>query len=472
MERFFQILLLVAALLAPLPILAEDRHLLPEASQELLNKLDGFRVVELQKFQEAIGAADKSGMTILAEHVKRETKRGNLDAAVALKEIGSLTLLEELDEQLPEDSRALIEKFKVYRDGQADQMRRLIQEKEAAVARVLDSHLKAASDEGELEIAVALRNEISKLASPEAVKESAKVSTVPARARLSQLGGEGGKIRVAGFLTPHLSAAVRELESLPMDFVEVHAYRTAWIGIRANGNCFVVGLNREMSEIITNSDFRFVLVGKSYDPFCYTRGMVHRLVNWDLNRPSKLQNPIAIAGGHSTGLIIDSRGRANNYGGVSVELVAPPESMRKDLKALYASKHSFMVVNKDHQAAVWDMREGKLMSTPSLEGVEVMDADPGHEHYVLLDQSGGVQSIDVKGGSASPKVIPDGLRSGIRVKAGGSESAVQLADGTWRSWGESRTLSGAVEKAGAAWDLDLYEGEGASYVIWIEAPLN
>ena len=63
--------------------------------------------------------------------------------------------------------------------------------------------------------------------------------------RLKQLKEKGGKLKVSGIFSPSISAVIPELEELPTDFVKVYAFRSCWIGLRANGASFVLTLNRE-----------------------------------------------------------------------------------------------------------------------------------------------------------------------------------------------------------------------------------
>src|SRR5690606_37526997 len=65
-------------------IIAQDA--LPEDSSDLLSKLESFKDAELKKAHKTIEKKQTAVIEVLNSHMDRETRAGNLDAALALKE--------------------------------------------------------------------------------------------------------------------------------------------------------------------------------------------------------------------------------------------------------------------------------------------------------------------------------------------------------------------------------------------------
>ena len=80
--------------------------------------------------------------------------------------ISLLTIFSALGEELPKDTKELLEKLEVFSESERQKAEARIQEKERQVAEVLNQHLERETKAGKLEAALAIKNAISTLERP------------------------------------------------------------------------------------------------------------------------------------------------------------------------------------------------------------------------------------------------------------------------------------------------------------------
>ncbi|MEZ5386540.1 MAG: hypothetical protein R3F13_13590 [Prosthecobacter sp.] len=430
-----------------------------------------------EPFEKRRGALIEKYGSALDSALAESTKAGNLDEALAIKkELATAKAGSDPARNLVEASGGAVlarlrgiyttEKTKIDAEEAIELQkagRRLSTDLEALEAKL--------TRETRIDDAVAVRAVRDRIKD---VGASAVVATSPtaggaiSEAMMQRMRDQGGRLRVAGMMMPNVPATTPDLEGLPADFVAVHAFRTAWIGIRKNGSSFIMGLNAERTTPRTEKTWRIEHVVRGYDAWCLSRdNIVHRLVNWENNRPSKLTKPVAIAAGHANCVLFNARGDTEFHGANPMQVI-PGKALLETVKDAFSTKHLFLVVDESFKGRLWNMRTGTTVEEPILETSQVKQADGGEEHFIIQDQNGEVKIINA-GKARDPVLqVPSGLGSVLRVKSGGHVAAVQNTDGTWTAWGESQFVPEEVKKVGVAPDLDVYSGEGADYVIWID----
>lgn len=406
------------------------------------------------------------------------TRQGNLSQALVVKkELEGLSLgrLSELAEDVPEDLSRLrniydseLEKIDTKEKEELGKLIPLLIESLDNLEIMLTKNARLNDAVVVNSVKVRFQKESTNFVASQSTSPSETIS----RSELERRREEGGKLRIEGAFLPGMPAMIPELDKLPSDFISVFAFRSSWVALRANGKSLVIGLNRDKTVVESTDDMNIRLIGNGYDAFIYTKDkMLHRLVNWELNHlNATISNPIALAGGHATGLLLNSRGDPEARGGST--LAVPPEDFRRNIKALASTKHTFLTLSEDGVARIWNMREGREMKSPELEARKIERIEGGQSHYLIEDIEGHVIAIDVSGSSAVSGFVPNFAHSPHQIRAGGNMSAVQMLDGTWKAWGEDNALSDTVDRAGKANDLDLYSGESSEYVIWIENPTD
>lgn len=481
-SRFSYCAVLVCATLLNVAILTASDVTAPEGDLEELNDLfDSFSI----KKEELIAPFDEQRANLLAKYIgaitgllKEATDSANLDRAVRLREeIERLQkknfVLEPLPTEASKELRTYRHIFETERDKIGVRELREMYTLHKALAEKVQELESSLTRETRIDDALVVRSFREKLEAAIASAGTSIASEPVSEAnllRLKQLKEKGGKLKVSGIFSPSISAVIPELEELPTDFVKVYAFRSCWIGLRANGASFVLTLNRERTEAVPSDDLGIKLVTKGFDPWVYTRDRtLHRLISWDLNYSTFLSSPVAVAGGHATGLMLGSRGKAELRDFISPGQVAiPDESLIKTVKDLYSTKHSFLVVDRENKGHAWDMRKGVEIPVSVLETSEVIKGDGGNSHYIILDQKGDVKVFDVSGGLGTMESVPSEAVGAIEVQAGGLMNAVQHGNGRWIAWGPSKVLVEQVPLIGPTLDLDLYYGEEAEFIIWIE----
>lgn len=482
-RTLFRILLFVAALLAG-DALSQTGNDSGSQVPELVDRLADFEsasrevAVPFEERQKELRLKYSGALEGLME---RSTAAGDLDAALAVKR--EKDLVEGGGDVLrtpPADAGG--EELMKLRGIYEEEWKKISLEKGEVLNRLrsgLIGDLKAlevsTTQEKRLEDAIAIRavrERMEKGTAAEVVSTAAPVNPVKTidRALFQRMQEEGGRLRVSGTIMPSLPAAVDELESLPTDFVAVHAFRTAWIGIRKNGSSFVMGLDRNRQLHQVEKGWRIELVARGYDSFCYERrNLVHRLVNWEIDRKSSISSPIAIASNHANAILFNRRGETEFHGSDrEKDTRTPAKALLGSVRDVVSTKHTFLVIDEGGRGKLWDAQLGRVVPNPLLETSILRDAEGGEQHYVVVDQNGVVSVIPALNASPSVQNVPANPKEVMRVKAGGDQSAVQFADGTWQSWGESPFVSSEVSRIGVAPDLDVYYGEDADYVIWIE----
>lgn len=438
-----------------------------QEKQRLKAPFENRRVALIEKYGGALEAA-------LAD----STKAGNLDAALAIKEEMETAKAGKDPSQNPVASSGGAVLARLRGIYQTEKMK--IDAEEAV--ELEKSGRRLSGDLEAMEARLTQENRLDDAVAVRAVRDRFKavgagavptISPDPARAvsaaMLQRMREEGGRLRVSGTMMPNVPATHPELEGLPADFVAVHAFRTAWIAIRKNGTSFIMGLNSERTTPRTEKSWRIEHVVRGYDAWCLNKdNIVHRLVNWEVNKPSKLSRPVAISAGHANCVLFNARGDTEYHGGNNAMLITPAKPLLEKVKDVYSTKHLFLVVDESLKGRLWNMRTGAAVEDPVLESSQVMQADGGEEHFIFLDQKNELKLINAGAAKSSVLQVPEGLAAVLQVKSGGSAAAVQRADGTWTAWGESQFVPAEVTKAGVATDLDVYSGEGADYVIWIE----
>ena len=141
---------------------------LPEESNELLNKLGEFEKAERAKLRTLITEKRETVAIFLKAQLEERTKKGELDAALAIKEaIGSIGASDvvEVSEQLPEESAGLVEKLWEFESAREAKVGALIAGKQAAVLDLLQEQMKEETKQGRIEQAVAINEAIRSIES-------------------------------------------------------------------------------------------------------------------------------------------------------------------------------------------------------------------------------------------------------------------------------------------------------------------
>ena len=463
------------------PLRAQNASDASRQIPELIERLSEFeseREALMQPFNVRRTDMREKYTKALDQAMASATAAGNLDAALAIKneraalDGGEDILMNPPDPAGGADLTKLRAIFQREWDKIAEEEGGHLFKARSALAEKLEVLEKDLTRDNRLEDAVAVRA-IRTQVEDAAEKLGAVLAPDPAKAVtlaiLQKMREDGGRLRISGMIAPSIPAACEGFDDLPTDFVEVHAFRTAWIGIRKNGMSVVMGLNAEKTEQRLEKGWRLDLVARGYDAWCYEgKKIVHRLVNWEIDRPSKLASPVAIAAGHANCVLFNARGGTEYHGGNNAQVITPGKALLESVKTVVSSKNAFLVIDEAKRGQLWNMRSGSVIASPLLDTNFILDSEGGQDHVILLDHHHGVQVIDIDGAPSSVTRVPDDLGDVIRVKAGGEASAVQRTDGTWKAWGESKFVNTETSRVGLATDLDIYYGEGADYVIWIE----
>ena len=476
--RFF--LLVCMCLGFPISASSQDTGQKIQSIPELKERLGQFetdRSRAMEPFQAARDVLNSKYMDALEGILRSASEAGNLDQALVIREE-----IQRVKAKKPTPEKAQSQgcpKFARLHAILTEELQKISRDESKEIAKLeqdliqdlegLETDLTRAGNLDGAIVVRAVREKTAENLGEKAALPPADPNETIADANLDRLKRKGGKLRISGVLKPGITANHDEESNLPGDFVAVHAFRTGWMALRANGRSIVLGLDRNLTTKIYQNDWKIELANRGYDGWCYTQdNRIERIVNWENKGSATIRNPIAIAAGHAVAVLLNSRGDVEVVGGGDPTLATPAKILRSSVREAFSSKHTIMIVDEAGKAGAWHYREGRIVVEPKLDVALVRNGDGGEDHYVFLDQHGMVQAFSIDNRFPGATQVPNDLGSVLQVKAGGLASAAQLANGTWRAWGESPFLNKETPKAGVAIDLDIYFGEGADYVIWIE----
>ncbi|MEM9015425.1 MAG: C-type lectin domain-containing protein [Verrucomicrobiota bacterium] len=235
---------------------------LPQDSQVILEKLKAFEVEQSNAIHEAVmekRIAVSESLKVLAVS---ETKRGDLDLANLINDsrsgLGdSTTDVSEILEShpdLPIAASSLLEKLASFEERERSNAQALLIEKQHAVLKILEAHLRQAMQRGDLEAANALKTNLDALKESELATATELPGTNSGLAQIPDdaIAHDGRYYRIYTFESPMswedarkecqklggelgwVSGPEREsvLRSLINPFIEVKGHSPIWVGGR------------------------------------------------------------------------------------------------------------------------------------------------------------------------------------------------------------------------------------------------
>ncbi len=157
---------------------------IPNDSLDLLAKLKDYRTQRESELKTAINASRSTVKVVLEQELQQETSRGNLDSAIALR-----TALKDLAADspptfdggrtsgLPANSANTLAKFSDYSTKLQTAAASEILGKTAAVAEILETHMRRETTKGNLDSAVELRKVIETLRAQSIAGSATNAST-------------------------------------------------------------------------------------------------------------------------------------------------------------------------------------------------------------------------------------------------------------------------------------------------------
>lgn len=281
----------------------------------------------------------------------------------------------------------------------------------------------------------------------------------------------GGRLRVFGSRA-NTSIELGDASAFD-DFVEVTIGNEGWVARRANGEAYgQMGLHLSEPKKLGPLYTTHLLRGSGGGPWMQMAdGSFGVLYNGNFERvfDPDVTDPAGILNAYGGTLVLSSGGHIRSWGkGWEVpNRDRPPVDFFLGASAWASADTSFIAA--DRRTGVRSFRaDGTLTEFPPTFR-DVVEMDAGRDHVVMRSGSGGVFLSDGLGKSYEFGAMPLDLGPAVSIRAGTRMSAAQMADGTWRVWGESTDLINQVQKIGHAIDLDLHsDANKSAYMMWIE----
>ncbi len=250
------------------------------------------------------------------------------------------------------------------------------------------------------------------------------------------------------------------------NFVEVHAMKDGWIGVRSSGDYLALSERRRDIPNVSNFEAHtvwFLATKKNGTVWRDSRNRIH---------PDALPKVTKAATGnnHSIAILKDSTVKVwgQKYGGS--ETYPPPVDLA-GIVDIATSQDAAAAINHEGKIYYWKAVDQEVDT--AIPGDGAVAVEGGIFAFLALTKSGEVYQWGLNGLNriSIPKEL-DNEGPFVKIKCNGSTRAAQRRDGSWIAWGNNTSgIVDHINQLGPVIDIAFFSEPGSAehaYVVWIE----